>query len=157
MRWILRSKTHHAPPTEANFSYIGSITIDENLIERFSLWIGERDVDRSSCSAARRRQRAPLPLRSPCGEGSGVGSPSRSLEIIPHRPETSEALLLITASPCLWTPTPDPFPQGGGERVSVAAMLRSNVHMTTFMESIVYSAQRGPKVGSGVTRHLRGS
>jgi hypothetical protein len=37
-----------------------------------------------------------------------------------------------------------PSPLRGGERVSVAAMLRSNAHMTTFMESIVYSAKRGP-------------
>jgi hypothetical protein len=31
----------------------------------------------------------------------------------------------------LWTPTPDPSPQGGGERVSVAAVLRSNMISTS--------------------------
>ena len=32
MRWIMRSKIHKAICTEANLNYVGSITIDEDLI-----------------------------------------------------------------------------------------------------------------------------
>ncbi|HDL65339.1 MAG TPA: aspartate 1-decarboxylase, partial [Proteobacteria bacterium] len=34
MRWILRSKIHRATVTEANLEYIGSITIDQDLIDK---------------------------------------------------------------------------------------------------------------------------
>ncbi|MCL2845564.1 MAG: aspartate 1-decarboxylase, partial [Chitinivibrionia bacterium] len=33
MRWFLRSKIHKATVTEANLEYIGSITIDKNLMD----------------------------------------------------------------------------------------------------------------------------
>jgi len=42
MRWLLRSKIHKAHVTEANLAYIGSITIDGDLIDRVGLWDGER-------------------------------------------------------------------------------------------------------------------
>ena len=42
MRWVLRSKIHKATVTEANVNYIGSITIDQDLIERSGLWPGEK-------------------------------------------------------------------------------------------------------------------
>ena len=42
MRWILRSKIHRATVTDANVQYIGSITIDEDLVERVGLWAGEK-------------------------------------------------------------------------------------------------------------------
>jgi aspartate 1-decarboxylase len=42
MRWLLRSKIHKATVTEADFNYIGSITIDEALIEKAGLWVGEK-------------------------------------------------------------------------------------------------------------------
>ena len=42
MRWILRSKIHKATVVEANVDYIGSITIDETLIEKTGLWPGEK-------------------------------------------------------------------------------------------------------------------
>ncbi len=42
MRWVLRSKIHNATVTEANLAYIGSITIDEDLLDRVGLWIGEK-------------------------------------------------------------------------------------------------------------------
>ena len=38
MRWVLRSKIHKATVTDANVAYVGSITIDEELIERVGLW-----------------------------------------------------------------------------------------------------------------------
>lgn len=42
MRQIVRSKIHKATVTEANLDYIGSITIDEELIDKAGFWPGER-------------------------------------------------------------------------------------------------------------------
>jgi aspartate 1-decarboxylase len=42
MRWMLRSKIHKATVTEAELDYIGSITIDESLINKVGLWPGEK-------------------------------------------------------------------------------------------------------------------
>lgn len=53
MRWILRSKIHNATVTEANIDYIGSITIDQELIERVGLWVGERVLVVSNTTGAR--------------------------------------------------------------------------------------------------------
>lgn len=53
MRWVLRSKIHNATVTEANLAYIGSITIDPDLIDRANLWPGERVLVVSNTSGAR--------------------------------------------------------------------------------------------------------
>ena len=49
MRWLLRSKIHRATVTETRLDYEGSITIDEELVERSGMWVGEKvtiaDVD----------------------------------------------------------------------------------------------------------------
>ena len=42
MRWVLRSKIHKATVTEANVEYIGSITIDADLIEKSGLMVHEK-------------------------------------------------------------------------------------------------------------------
>lgn len=42
MRQIIRSKIHKAIVTEANLDYIGSITIDEDLIDKAGFWPGEK-------------------------------------------------------------------------------------------------------------------
>ena len=42
MRSLLRSKIHLATVTEANVDYVGSITIDKNLIDAVGLWVGEK-------------------------------------------------------------------------------------------------------------------
>ena len=42
MRWLLRSKIHKAKVTEANLNYNGSITIDEDLMEKVDFWLGEK-------------------------------------------------------------------------------------------------------------------
>jgi len=42
MRWMLRSKIHRATVTDADLDYVGSITIDEDLIERSGLLPGEK-------------------------------------------------------------------------------------------------------------------
>ena len=42
MRQVLRSKIHRATVTEANPDYVGSITIDQELMESVGLWPGEK-------------------------------------------------------------------------------------------------------------------
>ena len=42
MRYILRGKIHQATVTDANSDYIGSITIDKDLMTRVDIWPGER-------------------------------------------------------------------------------------------------------------------
>ena len=53
LRWLMRSKIHNATVTEANLAYVGSITIDRELIERAGLWVGERVLVVSNTSGAR--------------------------------------------------------------------------------------------------------
>jgi aspartate 1-decarboxylase len=53
MRWILRSKIHKAIVTEANVNYIGSITVDEELMEKVGFWPGEKVLVVSNSSGAR--------------------------------------------------------------------------------------------------------
>jgi len=53
MRWVLRSKIHKATVTEADVAYVGSITIDESLMERVGLWPGEKVLVTSNTSGAR--------------------------------------------------------------------------------------------------------
>ena len=53
MRWVLRSKIHKAVVTEADVNYIGSLTIDEELIERSGMWLGEKILVVSNSSGAR--------------------------------------------------------------------------------------------------------
>ena len=53
MRWVIRSKIHKATVTEANLDYVGSITIDEDLIELAGLWPGERVLIADNTNGAR--------------------------------------------------------------------------------------------------------
>ncbi len=53
MRFILRSKIHKARVTEADLSYVGSITIDEELIEKVGFGPGEKVLVVSNTSGAR--------------------------------------------------------------------------------------------------------
>ena len=53
MRSLLRSKIHRATVTEADVDYIGSITIDEELIQKVGLWPGEKVLVVSNTSGAR--------------------------------------------------------------------------------------------------------
>lgn len=53
MRWVLRSKIHKAIVTDSNLKYIGSITIDEDLIDRVGFWKGEKVLVVSNTSGAR--------------------------------------------------------------------------------------------------------
>ena len=53
MRFILRSKIHKATVTDANLEYVGSITIDEDLIDKVGFWAGEKVLVVSNTSGAR--------------------------------------------------------------------------------------------------------
>lgn len=53
MRSVLRSKIHNATVTEACLEYIGSITIDEDLLDRCGLWAGEKVLVVSNTTGAR--------------------------------------------------------------------------------------------------------
>jgi aspartate 1-decarboxylase len=53
MRFLLSSKIHKATVTEAELSYIGSISIDQHLMEYAGLLPGERVLIVSNTSGAR--------------------------------------------------------------------------------------------------------
>lgn len=53
MRWIMRSKLHNAVVTEANLDYVGSVTIDEDLLDAVGLWPGEKVLVVSNTSGSR--------------------------------------------------------------------------------------------------------
>ena len=53
MRWVMRSKIHKATVTDANIHYLGSITIDEDLIEKVGFWPGEKVLVVSNTTGAR--------------------------------------------------------------------------------------------------------
>ena len=53
MRWVLRSKIHKATVTEADVNYVGSVTIDEDLMDRVGLWPGERVLIVDNTNGAR--------------------------------------------------------------------------------------------------------
>ena len=53
MRWVLSSKIHNAYVTDANLAYVGSISIDQDLIEKSGLWPGEKVLVVSNTSGAR--------------------------------------------------------------------------------------------------------
>lgn len=42
MRCLLRAKIHRATVTDANPDYVGSITIDDDLLQRADIWPGEK-------------------------------------------------------------------------------------------------------------------
>lgn len=53
MRSVMRSKIHLATITEANPDYVGSITIDRDLMQRVGLWENERVLVASNTTGAR--------------------------------------------------------------------------------------------------------
>lgn len=42
MRWMFRSKIHNATVTQADLNYVGSITIDADLVEKCGMMEGEK-------------------------------------------------------------------------------------------------------------------
>ncbi|MBN1621766.1 MAG: aspartate 1-decarboxylase [Endomicrobiales bacterium] len=53
MKWFLKSKIIKATVTQAELSYIGSITIDQDLIDKSGLDIGEKVLVVSNTSGSR--------------------------------------------------------------------------------------------------------
>ena len=53
MKEILNSKIHKATVTQANIDYVGSITIDQDLMERVSLWEGQKVLVVSNTTGVR--------------------------------------------------------------------------------------------------------
>jgi aspartate 1-decarboxylase len=53
LKFVLTSKIHRATVTEAELDYIGSITIDKDLIDKTGLWNGEKVLIVSLTSGAR--------------------------------------------------------------------------------------------------------
>jgi aspartate 1-decarboxylase len=53
MREVLSGKIHKATVTEANLTYTGSITIDQDLLEKADLWPGQKVLVVSITSGAR--------------------------------------------------------------------------------------------------------
>ena len=53
MRWLLRSKIHKARITQARLDYVGSLTVDQDLIERAGFWPGEKIQVVSNTSGVR--------------------------------------------------------------------------------------------------------
>lgn len=53
MRWMLRSKIHNATVTEAQVEYVGSVTIDADLVERVGLMEGEKVLVVDNTNGAR--------------------------------------------------------------------------------------------------------
>lgn len=53
MREVLQGKIHNATVTEANLAYVGSITIDEDLIRAAGFWEGQKVLVVSNTSGNR--------------------------------------------------------------------------------------------------------
>ena len=81
MRSVMRSKIHKATVTEANPEYVGSITIDAELIERVGLWHNERVLIASNTTGARletyvipgERGSGKIGMNGPAAHTIGVG------------------------------------------------------------------------------------
>lgn len=53
LREVLQSKIHKATITEADLNYIGSITIDRDLLDKIDLWPGQKVTVVSNTSGNR--------------------------------------------------------------------------------------------------------
>lgn len=53
LREVLQGKIHCATVTEANLNYVGSITIDTDLIERAGFWVGQKVLVVSNTTGTR--------------------------------------------------------------------------------------------------------
>lgn len=53
MKWILRSKIHKATVTDGDINYVGSISIDEELMERVGLSPNEKVLVTDNTNGAR--------------------------------------------------------------------------------------------------------
>ena len=67
MRFLIRSKIHKATVTNTDVTYIGSIAIDRDLIDRADLWLGEKVLVVSNTSGARLETYV---IEAPAGSGT---------------------------------------------------------------------------------------
>jgi len=65
-REVYFNKIHKATVTDANVSYVGSITIDEDLMDKIDLWPGQKVLVVSNTSGARLETYV---IRGPRGKG----------------------------------------------------------------------------------------
>jgi len=80
MRWVLKSKIHQATVTEADVNYVGSITIDEALMEKVGLWPGEKVLVVSNTSGAR-LETYTIPGRRDSGEIATNGAAAHLIKM----------------------------------------------------------------------------
>jgi aspartate 1-decarboxylase len=80
MRWVLRSKIHQAKVTETRLDYVGSLTIDQDLIERAGFWPGEKILVVSNTTGARLETYV---IAGPCGSGviGANGAAARLMQV----------------------------------------------------------------------------
>lgn len=96
MRWILRSKIHKATVTEADLSYIGSVTIDEDLMNRAGFLPGERVLITSNTTGERLETYVISGLRfsgTICMNGASAHVIKKGEEIIIMGFELSDSLI----------------------------------------------------------------
>lgn len=88
MREVLRAKIHQATVTQADVSYVGSITIDQDLMDMVDMWPGEKVLVVSNTSGAR------LETYTIAGErGSGIiGMNGAAAHLI----KTDEKIIIIS-------------------------------------------------------------
>lgn len=53
MRWLMHAKIHKAIVTQADLEYVGSVTIDEDLMDLVGFWKSEKVLIVSNTSGAR--------------------------------------------------------------------------------------------------------
>jgi aspartate 1-decarboxylase len=87
MRFVLRSKIHQARVTQADVSYMGSISIDEDLMDRVGLWAYEKVLVVSLTSGARLETYViPAPRESGTIAMNGAAA---------HRVRTGERIIIM--------------------------------------------------------------
>lgn len=52
-RWSMHAKLHNGRVTDANVRYVGSIEIDEDLVDAVGFWVGQKVLVVSNTSGAR--------------------------------------------------------------------------------------------------------
>ena len=100
MRSLMRSKIHKATVTEANKDYVGSITIDSELIEHVDLWPNERVLIASNTSGARLETyviagepgSGEICMNGPCAHLIGVGEEIVIMPVDPNMPKNRNGL-----------------------------------------------------------------
>jgi aspartate 1-decarboxylase len=80
MRMVLKSKIHRARVTETNLNYIGSVTIDEELMEAADIIPGER-VQILNINTGDRLETYAMPGRKGSGEICLNGAAARAASV----------------------------------------------------------------------------